>query len=43
MPRSYDIPEDVAAEVIRDLLRSAWVIEKARQAVYERWTGAESR
>lgn len=43
MPRSYDIPEDVASEVIRDLLRSAWVIEKARQALYERWTGTESR
>ena len=32
-----EIPEDVAGEVIRDLLRSAWVIEKARQAVYEEW------
>ena len=32
-----EIPTDVASEVIRDLLRSAWVIEKARQAVYEGW------
>lgn len=38
MPKAYEIPEDVAGEVIRDLLRSAWVIEKARQAVYERWS-----
>jgi hypothetical protein len=37
VPKAYDIPEDVAGEVIRDLLRSAWVIEKSRQAVYEKW------
>jgi predicted phosphodiesterase len=41
VPKAYDIPEDVAGEVIRDLLRSAWVIEKARQAVYGRWSAAE--
>jgi predicted phosphodiesterase len=29
--------DEVAAEVIRDLLRSAWVIEKAREAVYKGW------
>ena len=42
VPRTYDIPEDVAGEVIRDLLRSAWVIEKARQAVYDRWATHEA-
>jgi predicted phosphodiesterase len=36
-----EIPEDVAGEVIRDLLRSAWVIERARQAVYESWAPAD--
>ena len=42
MARPYDIPEDVAGEVIRDLLRSAWVIETARQAVYQRWSAEGS-
>jgi predicted phosphodiesterase len=35
------IPEDVAGEVIRDLLRSAWVIETSRQRVYEAWSAHE--
>lgn len=41
MASAQEIPEDVADEVIRDLLRSAWVIERARQAVYEMWSLAE--
>lgn len=36
-----EIPEDVSGEVIRDLLRSAWVIERSRQAVYESWAPAD--
>jgi predicted phosphodiesterase len=35
------VTDEMAAGVIRDLLRSAWVIEKARQAVYGSWTGYE--
>lgn len=38
MSPAQTIPEDVASEVIRDLLRSAWVIERARESVYERWS-----
>jgi predicted phosphodiesterase len=37
-----EIPEDVASEVIRDLLRSGWVIEKSRQAFYESWAKDEA-
>ncbi|MGH2400045.1 MAG: hypothetical protein ACRDF6_09370, partial [bacterium] len=33
-PMDEGIPED---EVIRDLLRSAWIIESARAEVYARW------
>lgn len=29
---------DMAAEVIRDLLRSAWIVEQARKRVYEVWS-----
>lgn len=36
-----EIPEDVAGEVIRDLLRSGWVIEQARRAFYEKWSLVE--
>src|SRR5687767_12825977 len=35
------IPEDVAGEVIRDLLRSAWVIERSRRALYKTWAQHE--
>ncbi|HWC15290.1 MAG TPA: metallophosphoesterase [Actinomycetota bacterium] len=31
----------IADEVVRDLLRSAWVIESSRRAVYARWAEAE--
>ena len=34
------LSEDVADEVVRDLLRSAWVIERSREAVYEAWDAA---
>ncbi|MEA2517449.1 MAG: 3,5-cyclic-AMP phosphodiesterase [Actinomycetota bacterium] len=42
MPNAFEIPEDVAGEVIRDLLRSAWVIEKARASVYEQWSSTDA-
>jgi hypothetical protein len=32
---------DLAADLVRDLLRSSWVIERARSEVYTRWTGGE--
>lgn len=37
-----EIPEDVAGEVIRDLLRSAWVIESSRRQLYEGWAPADA-
>jgi hypothetical protein len=33
---------DLAADLIRDLLRSSWVIERARAHVYERWSRTEA-
>jgi predicted phosphodiesterase len=33
---------DLAATTIRDLVRSCWVIERARSAVYEMWAREES-
>ena len=37
-----EIPEDVAGGVIRDLLRSAWVIESSRQRLYEGWAPVDA-
>jgi hypothetical protein len=34
---------DVAAEIVADLLRSAWVIERSRTDLFERWTPADAR
>lgn len=32
---------DLAEDLIRDLLRSSWIIEQARAEVYDRWAGTE--
>ena len=42
VPAHAPTSDDIANEVIRDLLRSAWVIEKARQALYQRWTTTDA-
>jgi predicted phosphodiesterase len=34
---------DLAADLEQDLLRSAWIIERARERVYERWGADEDR
>jgi 3',5'-cyclic-AMP phosphodiesterase len=34
---------DLAADLELDLLRSSWIIERARECVYERWGAYESR
>jgi Calcineurin-like phosphoesterase len=34
---------DLAEEIVIDLLRSSWLIERARSVVYERWSGDEAR
>lgn len=34
---------DLAASTIRDLLRSCWIIERSRAAVYELWAGEDPR
>ena len=41
MSQVTELSDEMAAEVIRDLLRSGWVIEKARQAVYEAWVTSD--
>ncbi|MGH2753906.1 MAG: hypothetical protein ACRDLB_05675, partial [Actinomycetota bacterium] len=33
---------DLATDLVRDLLRSAWIIERARANVYERWARADA-
>lgn len=37
------LDEQIAADVTRDLLRSAWLIESSRRAVYLSWAEAQSR
>lgn len=34
---------DLAREIVVDLVRSVWVIERARASVYRSWSGADSR
>jgi predicted phosphodiesterase len=34
---------DLAADSVRDLLRSAWLVERSRAAVYSRWAADEPR
>ncbi|MFN2593838.1 MAG: metallophosphoesterase [Actinomycetota bacterium] len=34
---------DLATEIVADLLRSAWIVEEARAATYERWAKSEER
>jgi predicted phosphodiesterase len=41
MAEGQEVTADMEAEVIRDLLRSGWIIEKARQAVYDQWSPIE--
>ena len=35
--------DDLANEIVLDLLRSAWVIEKSRGSLYERWARVDER
>jgi predicted phosphodiesterase len=35
--------ENLANEVVADLLRSAWIVEAARADLYARWSGEEAR
>lgn len=33
----------LAADLVADLLRSAWIVERARSLLYERWSGSDGR
>jgi 3',5'-cyclic-AMP phosphodiesterase len=35
------VTQDVATEIVTDLLRSAWIVEAARTTVYDRWAKSD--
>jgi 3',5'-cyclic-AMP phosphodiesterase len=37
------MPLDLAADSVKDLLRSSWLVERARAALYRRWAADEPR
>src|SRR5919106_5953370 len=39
----HPMDENLAGEVVTDLLRSAWIVEAARADLYARWSGEEAR
>lgn len=44
MKRHYPVASvDLANDIVCDLLRSAWIVEEARAAIYERWAGYDDR
>jgi 3',5'-cyclic-AMP phosphodiesterase len=36
-------PDDLASEMVLDLLRSSWIVERSRAEVYRRWSAASGR